>query len=198
MSKKEIIVYAFFLVLMCESGFAMAHDEKARIGAEERLRGDFVTNQNLGDFSYSPDTHDEQIVSRTRVNFLLSPIKELKVFAEGQFYMREDSEGDSDYSKGNLYQVYGELSDMEHIPLEAKVGRQQLCYGSGFFLGINDFYDGLVWDAAKARVLLGDRFWIDGIAARFVNLNKGTSKDRPALYGAYSQYEIAEGTTADL
>ncbi|MDP3790429.1 MAG: alginate export family protein [Candidatus Omnitrophota bacterium] len=182
------------------------HEEKTaqkkgityNIGAEERVRGDFVTNQNLGDFSYAPDTHDEQILSRTRVNFLLSPIKELKVFAEGQFYMREDNEGDSDYSKGNLYQAYAELSDMEHIPLEAKVGRQQLCYGSGFFLGTNDFYDGLVWDAAKARVLLGDKFWVDGIAARYVNLNKGTSKDRPALYGAYSQYEITEDTTADL
>jgi hypothetical protein len=181
-----------------EEEAAQRHGPTYNIGVEERVRGDFVANQNLGDFSYAPDTHDEQIISRTRVNFLLSPIKELKVFAEGQFYMREDNEGDSDYSKGNLYQAYVELSDMEHIPLEAKVGRQQLCYGSGFFLGTNDFYDGLVWDAAKARLLLGDRFWIDGIAARYVNLNKGTSKDRPALYGAYSQYKIVEDATADL
>lgn len=165
------------------------------IGADERLRGDFVTNQALGDFSYSPDTHDEQVISRTRVNLSLNPVKEVKAFAEGQFYMREDN---SDYSKANLYQAYVELSGVKNMPLEVKIGRQELCYGSGFFLGINDFYDGLVWDAAKVRLLIGDRFWVDGIAARYVNLNEGTSRDRPALYGAYSQYEIAEGAAADL
>jgi hypothetical protein len=65
-------------------------------------------------------------------------------------------------------------------------------------LGTNDFYDGLVWDAAKMRLLIGDKLWMDGIAARFVNLNKGTSSNRPAIYGAYSRYGFNEETNLDL
>jgi hypothetical protein len=158
------------------------------IEGQIRARGDFAANQNLGDFSFSPDTHDEQIISRTRLGLSLKPMDTLEGFVQGQFYLRENHD---DYSKVNLYQAYLELHDMKYVPINLKIGRQELVYGSAFFLGANDFYDGLVWDAAKLR--LGLPFsdsWIDFLGARFVKLDKNTSDDEPALYGAYSSYKL--------
>ena len=55
-------------------------DDIVKIGAQVRARGDFVENQNLGDFSFTPDTRDEQFLSRTRLNVSLAPLKWLKGF----------------------------------------------------------------------------------------------------------------------
>lgn len=170
-------------------------NDMLKVGGEARLRGDFVKNQNLGDFSFSPDTHDEQVLYRTRLNLSLEPIKQIKGFLQGQFYGRENSE---DLSQANLYQAYLELEDVDRIPLGLKIGRQDFCYGSTFFLGPNDFYDGLTWDAAKLRYSYNDRFWADFIGARFVKLSKNTSDREPALYGAYSSYNLKEDTAIDL
>lgn len=165
------------------------------VGGQIRLRSDFVKNQKLDDFSFSPDTHDEQILSRTRLNLSLEPIKQIKGFVQGQFYDRQNH---TDYSKANLYQGYLELSDPEHIPIELKIGRQELCYGSAFFLGPNDFYDGLTWDGGKIRILPRDDLWIDLIGARYVKLNKNTSDDEPALYGIYTGYELIKEAHLDV
>ncbi len=170
-------------------------DNIFKVGGQVRARGDFTANQNLGDFSFIPDTRDEQILSRTRINLSIEPIKQIKGFVQGQFYSRQNH---SDYSKANLYQAYIGFSDPEHIPIELKIGRQEICYGSAFFLGSNDFYDGLVWDGAKIRILPRDYLWIDLIAARYVKLNENTSDKEPALYGAYSSYSLAQDTDIDL
>ena len=133
------------LVIICMLGLrgmlwtdaAAAHEDEVRessietkVGIQQRVRGDFATNQNLGDFSFSPGTHDEQLISRTRLNFLFNPVKEVKTFVEGQFYLRENHD---DYTKTNLYQAYLELSGLERMPAALKIGRQEMCYGSGFF-----------------------------------------------------------------
>lgn len=168
--------------------------DMVKIGTQARLRGDFVENQNLGDFSFTPDTRDEQFLSRARLNVSLAPLKWLKGFFQGQYYDRRNH---SDYSKANLYQAYLELSDPEHIPIELKIGRQDFCYGSAFFLGANDFYEGLTWDGAKLRILPKDNLWIDLIGTRYVQLNKNTSDDDPALYGAYASYKLTDDNTID-
>jgi hypothetical protein len=130
------------LIGLCGTGWidpAAAHakiitadDVTAKIGVQERVRGDFARNQNLGDFSFNPGMHDEQVLNRIRLNFFMSPVKGVDGFIEGQFYMRENHD---DYSKINLYQVYLELHDIENVPINIKFGRQELCYGSGFFFG---------------------------------------------------------------
>lgn len=214
--KKQIIFYVKVLTSISFTNFAIAleihdsairtcagHKESAQekenkifgIGGQVRLRGDFVKNQNLADFSFSPDTHDEQIVSRTRLNLSFDPASQIKGFVQGQFYMRQDH---SDYSKANLYQAYLELSNAKPIPLSLKIGRQDFCYGSAFFLGTNDFYDGLTWDGLRLKIRPGDNLWIDLIGARYVKLNKHTSDDEPALYGTYSSYKLNENTDIDL
>lgn len=157
-----------------------------KIGAQVRLRGDF---------SFTPETRDEQLLSRTRLNVSLTPLKWLKGFFQGQYYDRQNH---SDYSKSNLYQAYIELSDIEALPLNFRVGRQDLCYGSAFFLGTNDFYEGLTWDGIKLRFLPKDNVWIDLIGARYVRLNKNTSEAEPALYGAYSSYKLKDDNDIDV
>jgi len=203
---KKLFLNIMVLITLTCTNFVIAsesHGQKAHskgpdifsVGGQVRLRGDFASNQNLGDFSFSPDTRDEQVLSRTRLNLSLEPIKQMKGFIQGQFYSRQNH---SDYSKANLYQAYLELSDIGHLPIEFKIGRQELCYGSTFFLGPNDFYDGLTWDGAKMKILPLDNLWIDLIGARYVRLDKNTSDSEPALYGAYSSYELNEGTDLDL
>lgn len=173
----------------CEEG----EHKKFGVGGQVRLRGDFARNQDLSDFSLSPANHDEQLLSRTRLNMSLEPIEQIKAFTQGQFYNRENHK---DYSKTNLYQGYLEFSSKEAFPFSLKLGRQELCYGSAFFLGANDFYDGLVWDGAKLNIPLAQAFWIDLIGARYVDLNKHKSKEKPALYGFYSGYQLTEDAQA--
>jgi len=165
------------------------------MGAQARVRGDFVRNQLLSDFGFSPDTHDEQVVSRTRLNLSVKPMKSLAGFIQGQFYTRENPD---DYSEVNLYQAYVEFSGMENLPVGLKVGRQELSYGTSFFLGPNDFYEGLVWDGGKIKIAPKDNFWVDLIGARYVKLNENTSDNEPALYGAYSSYELTHDSAVDL
>ncbi len=166
-----------------------------KMGGQQRVRGDFAQNQKLSDFNLAPGIHEEQVISRTRLNFTLEPVKWIKGFIEGQFYLREDGD---DYSKTSLYQAYIETRSPEPIPLSLKIGRQELCYGSAFFVGTDDFFAGMVWDAAKLKIAYKDDFWIDLLAARFVRLNKGTSTDGPALYGAYSSYRLMEDARLEL
>jgi hypothetical protein len=165
------------------------------IGGQLRLRGDFAGNQNLSDFSFDPGIHDEQLLARTRLDVSLRPYAWLKTFVQGQYYARR---GNSDFSKADLYQAYVELSDIASKPFDLKAGRQEFCYGSAFFLGANDFYDGLVWDGVKAKVTPSDNLWIDLIGARYVKLKENKSDTEPALYGIYSSYKWLKDSDLDL
>lgn len=164
------------------------------ISGQVRTRGDFVKHQNLGDFGFTPDTHDEQLLSRTRLSLSVEPTEQIKGFIQGQFYDRQNK---SDYSKTNLYQGYFEFSE-RGFPISLKVGRQEFCYGSAFFLGPNDFCEGLVWDGAKVKISPRENLWIDVMGARYVKLNKNTSDSEPALYGFYSSYALLKDTDIDL
>lgn len=194
---RKVVFYIVFLGfgVYISSAFSEETKEMLTISGQERLRGDFARNQSLRDFSLTPGTHDGQLISRTRAAVSVKPIKPLEVFAQGQFYLRENN---YDYSKMNIYQAYIDFSDREHLPIGLKIGRQELCYGSTFFLGPNDFYDGLVWDAAKLSVYPAEKIWLDLIAARYVKLNKHRSDSKPALYGGYGSYELSEAANIDL
>lgn len=171
------------------------HRDLFDIGGQVRLRGDFVENQNLSDFSFSPDTDNEQLTSRARLGLSITPSDDLTVFAQGQFYGRNNH---NDYSKANLYQMFVEIARTIGLPLKLKVGRQDFSYGSAFFLGSNDFYEGLTWDGVKLRLMPQERLWVDLLGARYVNLNKNTSQWKPALYGAYASYSLQEEAEADF
>lgn len=194
--KKIILAYSAMLALMLAPERAFASDDPIlSIGIQERARGDFVANQNLDDLSFDPGTHDAQVLSRTRPSITLKPVKEVTGFVQGQYYIRK---GHFEYSELSIYRAYLELSGLNKVPLSLKVGRQELSYGSTFFLGPNDFYNGLVWDGAKLRITPSDNFWIDLIGAWYVQLDKNISKDEPGLYGGYSSYELARDINLDI
>jgi hypothetical protein len=163
------------------------------VNGQVRVRGDWSRNQNLRDLTLTPGTEDNQVVSRTRLNVWLEPGESLKLFAQGQFYGRGQSQG---YAQAALYQAYADISGMPWIPIEFKIGRQEFCYGSAFFLGANDFYDGLAWDGVRMRIAPSENLWLDAIAVRYVNLAADTSGDEPALYGVYGNYHVAD--TAEI
>ncbi|HAJ57072.1 MAG TPA: outer membrane channel [Candidatus Omnitrophica bacterium] len=173
----------------------MESQEVFNVGGQIRLRADFARNMDLGDFTFAPGVRQEQGVFRNRLNVLFKPADIFESFVEGQFYNRQ---GQSDYSQSNLYQAYFEFSTKSPVPVKLKAGRQALCYGSAFFLGDNDFYEGLVWDGVKANIAPSDGLWLDLIAARYVDLARNTSYPEPALYGLYSSSRLKSDIDLDL
>ncbi|MHB9156367.1 MAG: alginate export family protein [Endomicrobiales bacterium] len=165
------------------------------IGGEVRVRGDLVENQDLGDLSSSPGSRATQMLARTRLHFSLAAGSRVKGFFQGQFYLRDSQSG---YSRGNLYQAYLELSGIGHAPVHLTAGRQELCYGSAFFFGSNDFFEGLVWDGVKLRIAGGNTFRADLLGARYVKLDKDSSDDDPSLFGIYSTFTLREETDVDV
>jgi len=93
-----------------------------------------------------------------------------------------------DRSSIDLYQGYIEWEKVLGVPLSLKAGRQEFSYGSNFFIGPNDFYNGLSWDGMKASISPDKEWVIDILGAKMVKLNHGD----PNIYlsGLYSTYKI--------
>ncbi len=73
-------------------------------------------------------------------------------------------------------------------PFSLKAGRQEFSYGSTFFIGPNDFYNGLTWDGLKATHRPIEPLTIDILGAKMAKLN---SQD-PNIWlgGLYATYKI--------
>ena len=71
---------------------------------------------------------------------------------------------------------------------QLKAGRQEFLYGSAFFIGTNDFYNGLTWDGAKGSIKPFEPLNIDVLGGKMVKLNPGD----PDIYlaGLYDAYQI--------
>ncbi|MBI4830464.1 MAG: alginate export family protein [Candidatus Lindowbacteria bacterium] len=57
-----------------------------------------------------------------------------------------------------------------------------------FFLGPNDFYNGLSWDGVKLNATVGERLWFDLLGLKMAELNPGD----PDIYltGIYANYDV--------
>ena len=114
-------------------------------GGQIRVRGDFARNQNLTDFSFTPGKRESQFLERTRLHGSVeNPALHLKAFAQPQWYGRWG--GIDKRSAFDLYQGYLEWEKILDTSIGIKAGRQEFYYGSAFFLGSNDFYNGLNWE----------------------------------------------------
>lgn len=192
MTKATRIVLFFILfnlfILSCS-----ASEKKFGSGFQSRLRGDFYQNQSLVDFGYSPSADDSQFLERTRLNLSLKPYDHIHAFIEGQWYGRWGNRFDD--SDASLYQGYIHILPTDI--LNVKVGRQDFSYGTTFFLGPNDFYEGLAWDAVKINLKPIENFNTDLIAALLVDLNKNTNDTDSGLHGLYSTYNVNEMLNLD-
>ena len=156
-------------------------------GGQVRLRGDFTWNQNLTDFRFTPGHDEAQFLERTRLQASVeNHALNLEGFVQGQWYGRWG--GTDQRSAFDLYQGYVEWKKILDSPASLKAGRQEFLYGSAFFIGTNDFYNGLVWDGAKGSVKPSESINIDLLGGKMVKLNPGD----PDVYlaGLYSTYEI--------
>src|SRR3972149_5195138 len=124
---------------------------KLDFGGQVRMRGDFAKNQNLTNFTFTPGEREAQFLERTRLHGSIeNPALGLKVFVPPQWYGRWG--GIDKRSEIDLYQGYIEWDKVLGSPVSLKAGRQDFSYGSTFFLGPNDFYNGLSWDGIKVSL----------------------------------------------
>jgi alginate export protein len=164
------------------------------VGSQIRLRGDFTRNQSLTDFGFAPGRREAQFLQRSRLNVSAEDtVLGLKAFAQGQWYGRW---GGTDHrSDVDLYQGYIEWEKVLGSPLSLKAGRQEFVYGSAFFLGANDFYNGFSWDGLKATLAPHEGIAVDLLGARMAKLNPGD----PDIYlaGVHGTVPVYEGGALD-
>jgi hypothetical protein len=156
-------------------------------GGQVRLRGDFAKNQNFTDFAFTPGQKEAQFLERTRVQASVENHSlNLEAFFQGQWYGRWG--GINKRSAFDLYQGYIEWEKILGSPFSLKGGRQEFLYGSAFFIGTNDFYNGLSWDGLKTSISPFEKLIVDILAAKMVKLNP---RD-PDIYlsGFYSTYKL--------
>jgi hypothetical protein len=167
---------------------------KLDAGGQIRLRGEFARNQNLTDFTFTPGEKEAQFLERTRLHGSIeNPALGLKVFVQPQWYGRWG--GIDRRSEIDLYQGYIEWDKILGSPVSLKAGRQDFSYGSTFFLGPNDFYNGLSWDGIKGSIDLHKDLSLDVIGVKMAKLNSGD----PDIYltGFYTIYKIFEESSLD-
>ncbi len=162
-------------------------DWEVDVGGQVRLRGDFARNQNFTGFSFTPGHHEAQFLERTRLQASVeNHALNLEAFIQLQWYGRWG--GLNDRSAFDLYQGYVEWQKILDLPVSVKVGRQEFLYGSAFFIGTNDFYNGLTWDGLKGSINPVEGLTIDLLGSKMVKL----SPHDPNIYlaGIYGTYTI--------
>jgi len=167
---------------------------KLDAGGQVRVRGDFGWNQNFTDFNFTPGHREAQFLERTRLQAAIeNPALGLKGFAQVQWYGRWGEVDDR--SAFDLYQGYIEWEKILGSPVSLKAGRQEFSYGSAFFIGPNDFYNGLSWDGLKASINPVGQLDIDILGVKMVKLNPGD----PDIYlaGLYAAYKVFKEGSLD-
>lgn len=98
-----------------------------------------------------------------------------------------------------IYQAYIEASEMWGTPLKLRVGRQELKFGSGWFVGTNDaaaFARGLSFDALRLTYAT-DLFSVDAVASKLVE-NGAVEEDGDVdFYTVYGSFLGIENHTID-
>jgi len=183
------LIHFFFSpsIFAAEDPEAIQEGWRIDAGGQVRLRGDFARNQNFTDFAFTPGRKEAQFLERTRLHGSIeNPALGLKVFVQPQWYGKWG--GNDRRSEVDLYQGYIEWEKILGSPISLKAGRQDFSYGSTFFLGPNDFYNGLSWDGLKMSINPDDRFSVDLLGVKMAKLNSGD----PNIYhtGAYATYKV--------
>jgi hypothetical protein len=204
--EKKIVYPLFFFIFFWFTTFPLFADEDKEkdkesdrevvlrvgqwefdFGGQVRLRGDFVKNQNFTDFAFTPGHNEAQFLERTRLQASVeNHALNLEAFFQVQWYGRWG--GINKRSAFDLYQGYIEWGKILGSPVSLKAGRQEFLYGSAFFIGTNDFYNGLSWDGFKTSISPFEQLVVDVLGAKMVKLNP---RD-PDIYltGLYTTYKI--------
>ncbi|MFQ5646694.1 MAG: alginate export family protein [bacterium] len=162
------------------------------VGGELRVRGERFRHYNPSDKVVSPGFDENQVKNRNRFNVVGGVSRHIIAYVEGQAAVVWGNEETS----LNLYQGFVEYNHIADLPLDLRVGRQELFYGSGFVFGAEAFGNGATFDALRLDYTAGDTFRVDLLASKLTE-KELESRDRD-LFGFYSTFSPTGELTIDL
>ena len=162
-------------------------------------------------FSWDSARNDLTYVEqRTRMNVNADFTNQVSAFIEFDYYNIWGDDFRSDYITGadmvrannddvQLYQAYIEANEMWGMPLRARVGRQELSFGSEWLVGTKDGateFTGRSFDAL--RLTFGDDLYtLDAFAAQLADTGVAEQDGDVWFYGVYGSYLGLEDITID-
>ena len=150
------------------------------------------------------------IEQRTRLNVKAEFTRDVSAFIEFDYYSGWGDDFRSDYLTGldtrsgaddsvHLYQAYIEARNLWGSPLSARVGRQELSFGTEWLVGVNNaaaVFTGLSFDALRLT-WSNDAFSLDAVAAKVAESYGDFGEDDTDFYALYFSYTGMEDITLD-
>jgi len=148
------------------------------------------------------------VEQRTRINVNADFTEEVSAFVELDVYdvwgtgFRSDYMTGSDFPNGNtvsLYQGYIQAKEMWGQPLQLRIGRQELSFGSEWLVGTNDtnsMFTGLSFDGIRLTYAT-DMFSVDAWAAKLAEFGAIEEDADTDFYGVYASYKGLENISID-
>jgi hypothetical protein len=150
------------------------------------------------------------VEQRTRLNVNADFTDEVSAFVELDSYDVWGEDFRSNYITGadarantgddvEVFQAYIQAKEMWGTPLQLRVGRQELNFGSGWLVGPNDtgsFFYGLSFDGVRATYAT-DQFSVDAWASKLFEANAAEEDGDTDFYGVYASYTGLEDITID-
>lgn len=204
---------------------AFAELQNVVVGGSIRIRGNWFdmgnTNATLvgrvwanhapaNVWALGSTTSDKFAEERTRLNVRADFTDNVSAFIELDSYSKWGEDFRSNYLTGvdyrpsglnsvEVYQAYIEAKEMWGTALKARIGRQELKFGSGFVLGSGDrapYFTGLSFDAIRLTYAT-DQFSVDAFAAKLAEQSPKFEDGDIDLYGIYASYLGIENITLD-
>lgn len=196
--KEELVQYEGYQTRREEIEKMLAKPEvpafEYKVGVNGFLRGEWVGNFRLTDFSYAPAHGEGRFLYRAKPYAYWHPTDYLDIHAEGQGYGFAGG-SHQEYNKISLYQGFIEAKLPGSDILALKGGRQEFSYGSTFILGPDSFYDGLSFDAARLRIKPIEPLTVDLLVGAYATPFSGGVEGN--LAGAYATYAFSEGNAVE-
>lgn len=157
------------------------------------------------------DSNDLQFIEqRTKLNVKADFTNEVSAFIELDSYDIWGEDFRSNYVTGvdgravstddvEVYQAYIEANEMFGLPLRARIGRQELSFGSEWLVGVNDtaaFFPGMSFDAFRLTYAT-DVFSVDAWASTLAESGISEQDGDVWFYGVYGSYLGLENITID-
>ena len=174
--------------------------------------GAFNGNGIVSAFSWDDgDSNSLDFVEqRTRLNVKADFTNEVSAFIELDSYDIWGEDFRSDYVTGadfravstndvEVYQAYIEANEMWGFPLRARIGRQELSFGSEWLVGVNDtaaFFQGLSFDGLRLTYAT-DVFSVDAFVTTLAEGGANEEDEDVTFSGIYGSYKGLEDITID-
>jgi len=164
--------------------------------------------------AFAWDDHQSNSLSfveqRTRLNVKADFTNEVSAFIELDSYDIWGEDFRSNYITGvdnraasvddvEVYQAYIEANEMWGFPLRARIGRQELSFGSEWLVGVNDtaaFFQGLSFDGLRLTYAT-DVFSVDAFYTTLAEGGANEEDEDVSFAGIYGSYKGLENITID-